>query len=390
MPTTNVNIGFGLVDVEAKSDTKATATDKQRFTNPQDLALEGVYAPKVATMELDYWKLDGSFKVFPDNPENTTWGFWSNSISGADGTFTVPIVLTLSFVNLHESIGLSFEFNPYDNSYPNNLNIKWYQGDTLLYDVDFIPDNWRYSCMQKVVNYNKIVMTFKSMNKPNRYLKVQNIVHGIYKYFENDEIRDAKILEDVDLTSSELSVNTLDFSVYSEDAQFNIFNPQGVYDLLQKKQQLTVEGKKDKELINFRNYYVDTWSSERNEISISALDAIGIMDGTTFKGGIYNGKRDADLVNEIMTDAGFGYSISVSLADIPVNGCLINVTTEGEVTVSGKKYIENTSVTSVQLPDIEAGEKENIVKTSDAKLITSSNSKATAQRILNYYQKRIE
>lgn len=36
----------------------------------------------------------------------------------------------------------------------------------------------------------------------------------------------ANILEEVDLLSSEISINTLDFTVYSEDDDFNIINPQ--------------------------------------------------------------------------------------------------------------------------------------------------------------------
>ena len=46
---TGVSISFGLVDVTAKQDTTAAMPDRKAFIDPQDLSLEGVYAPKVAT-----------------------------------------------------------------------------------------------------------------------------------------------------------------------------------------------------------------------------------------------------------------------------------------------------------------------------------------------------
>ena len=67
---TAINISFNLVDVSAKSDAVPGISDKQSFIDPQDLTLEGVYAPKSATLETDYWKLDGSFETFSDSPED--------------------------------------------------------------------------------------------------------------------------------------------------------------------------------------------------------------------------------------------------------------------------------------------------------------------------------
>ena len=42
------------------------------------------------------------------------------------------------------------------------------------------------------------------------------------------------------------------------------------------------------------------------------------------------------------------------------------------------------------MPTLPAAEKESVLEITDATLISASNSEATAQRILNYYQKRIE
>ena len=101
---TGASISFGLVDVSAKGDTTADMPDRKGFIDPQDLSLEGVYAPKVGTLEHNYMVLDGSYRMFPDNPDDYSWGVWSDSMTDETGQFTTPPMLTLTFAELHESI----------------------------------------------------------------------------------------------------------------------------------------------------------------------------------------------------------------------------------------------------------------------------------------------
>ena len=323
MTTTRVDISFTLADVNAKRDTTATVTEKQDFINLHDLSLEGVYAPPATTCERNYWRLDGKFEPFPDNPADTAWGLWSHNMTDKNGNLPSPIVLTLNFTGLHSSVGLSFEFNPYGDDYCNVLNIKWYRGENLLSESDFYPDHWRYSCMKKVENYNKVIITFYSMNRPFRYLKVQNIMHGMIKFFKEDEMQKANLFEEVDLSGTTLSINTLDFTVFSKDDLFNPLNPAGIYTLLQKKQQLIVEGTKDGNQFNLGMFYIEDMESEGNKLlSVRAIDGVGIMDGTTFKGGIYTEKPAHKLIEEIMEDAGFGFSLDNAFRNEPLTGYL--------------------------------------------------------------------
>lgn len=320
---TSVSISFGLVDVTAKQDTTAALPDRKAFIDPQDLSLEGVYAPKVATLERNYFKLDGSFRLFPENPEDFTWGIWSESMTGDDGRFTTPPVLTLTFQELHEAIGLTFEFDPYGNNYCNDLLIRWYHGADMILENAFQPNNWRFSCQETVQNYNKIEITFYGTVRPHRYLKVQNIMHGMNKMFDRGSLKTASLLEEIDLSGLTVSSNALEFTVYSKDDDFNIFNPKGVYTLLQKKQQLTVEGTQDGIVKHLGTFYLEDMEMEGDKLlSISAQDGIGIMDGTNYKGGIYRAKPAHELLKEIMDNAGFGYTLDSSLRNVPVTGYL--------------------------------------------------------------------
>lgn len=316
-------ISFGLFDVAIKRNSHPEAADKQYFIDTNDLRLEGVTPRQAATLEGDYWRLDGSYSTFPDEPAISSWGWWSRSMSDADGIFRQPITMIFVFEQTINSAGVSFEFNPYGNNYCNHLSIGWYQDDTLLHQEDFYPTGWRYSCMQEIAAYNKLVLTFYSTDKPYRYLKLQKINFGIYRAFDESEITAATMLEEIDPISAELSINTLDFNLYSENREFNILNPQGIYKQLQQKQSLRVITSKegiDKEM---GTYYLDTWENEGEySFIMTAIDAVGLMENTTFKGGMYTSYPVVDLLTEIITDAGFGFNIDESFDGLTVSGWL--------------------------------------------------------------------
>lgn len=322
---TSTEISFGLFDVSAKPDSSPFCPDKQSFVDIDQLKLDAVTAPAVATLEHNFWVLDGTFDVFPDAPETKTFGLWSASMSGADGAFAAPPVLTIDFTGNHSSAGVSFEFDPFGNNYPDNINIKWYGtgGTVLLADEDFEPDDWRYTALHTIENYDKLVITFYSMPVPYRYLKLQKINYGKLQKFAGDEVIDANVLEEINPISAEISINTLKFRLHSPDSEFNILNPEGIYSLLQQRQPLDVMERINGLAKPMGTFFLDTWENPtENTFSMAAMDAIGIMDGTTFKGGMYSNVMAATLMADIMTDAGFGYDIDSSYASIPVSGWL--------------------------------------------------------------------
>lgn len=301
---TKASIMFGLVDVTAKQDSQLTVNDKQDFVNLADLKRDDLSEVKYATCEKNQFVLDDTFELMPNELKNMGW--WSNKISDENGNFNTPLVLEINFTEVHSSLGLTFIFSK-SNDYCNNLNIKYYDlNNNLISDVDFTPNNYKYVCNSIVENYKRIVVTFYSTNNPYRYLKLYKILYGAEKTFEGNNLISANILEEVDLLSSELSINTLDFTVYSEDDEFNIINPRGIYKLLQERQKLQVTEtiiKENKEK-NMGTFYIDTWVNEKDKtMKIGAIDLIGVIDKTFFDGGMYINTYFEDLIKEIMTSA---------------------------------------------------------------------------------------
>lgn len=321
---TKTQIEFGFIDVTAKSDSQLSITDKQDFVDLEDLKQNDIEEIKYATLEKNQFALDGTFELMPENLDNMC--LWSNSMSNESGVFENPPVLTINFTEPHSSLGLTFLFSK-AGDYCNHLNITYYdKNNQLINDSDFYPDKHQYVCNNIVENYQKIIIIFCGTNNPYRYIKLYQILYGANKTFEGDNLISANILEEMDLLSSEVSINTLGFKVYSEDDEFNIINPTGFYSLLQQRQAFKVKElllKEGKE-INMGTFYLDTWKNADNKImEFDAIDLIGIIDKTTFYGGMYVNIPFKNMIKAVMESANVAeenYEIQEDLKNIMMTG----------------------------------------------------------------------
>lgn len=321
---TRTQITFGLVDVTAKTDSILSVNDKQSFVNLNDLKQEEQDEILYGTLEKNQFVLDGNINLMPEQLNNMGW--WSNEMSDENGNFITPPVLTINFTEPHSSLGLTFIFSRMED-YCSHLNISYYNEDNqLINSTNFHPDNYQYVCNNMINNYKKIVVTFYSTNKPFRYLKLYQILYGANKIFEGDNLINANILEEVDLLSSEISINTLDFTAYSADDEFNIINPSGIYKSLQKRQKFVVKEilLKENKIINMGTFYLSEWSNEKDKIMhFKAVDIISILDNYNFNGELCNNTNFYDLILKIIKYAELketDFEIEETLKNIKITG----------------------------------------------------------------------
>ncbi len=323
--STKTKIEFGLVDTTAKDDSQLSVNEKQDFVNLQDLKQDEIEEIKYGTLEKNQFLLNGEQRFLPDE-ELTQMGLWSKQMSDKDGNFATPITLEIDFAEVHSSLGLTFVFSSVGlGDYCSKLNIKFYNSaNEIISSKDFTPNNYYYVCNDNVEKYKKIIVTFYSTNNPYRYLKIYQILYGANKIFDKGMLQTAKILEEVDILSSELTINTLDFSIYSDDDEFNVVNPQGVYKLLQKRQRLIITLTKDGIDKEMGIFYLDDWSNDNDKVSsFKAIDLIGVIDKTNFLGGMYVDKDAVELIEEILMSANLketDYEISEELKGILITG----------------------------------------------------------------------
>lgn len=394
----------------------------------------GVSPESVISNEVNSWLLNGTFTF-----SNTqTLAFWSEELSDKDSNFINPPVITITTTQQYSSVGLTFDFG--GDSWATDINIKWFKEDTLLSEADFVPDSLKYFCAKQVENYNKIVITLKSMSLPYRRAKINHIVFGLRREFDMTELRSVSITNEIGLISEEVPTSKLNWTLDSDaDVGFMFQLKQPVY------------ARNNDTLIGA--YYIDNFTrSAATVYTIECIDAFGVLNESMFAGGIYNNKSAKTILREIIgTDFEIVYD---NVEDIELSGIIesgtkrdaiqqvlfawgvcastdgrqnirifslditpkefteddifsgvtmdvsslvtqVSVTAHtytedesGNVEVNGKKYKDVTEVYTVMNPNITASDKQNAVEVTDATLVSPSIGQAVAQRVYDFYMKR--
>lgn len=280
--------------------------------------------------------LDGNYINFPDNAAD--YGYISSEISGTDGLFSRTVVatgakpgtgfypamflypsktskkeindpeLTVLFSQKFTSVGLLITFNLMSGDYCTRIRVKWYSDSALLSAMEFAPDSERYFCNNYVQAYNKIVITFLETSKPLRPVFVTRLDYGIYREFLSDELMEVSCLQEINAVSENISTNTMTFTARPKTSIPFDF---------QKKQKLNL-------FFNGRrlgSFYLKNGARKSKvDYHMDTHDAIGVLDGSEYHGGIYTGQQLGVVLEELFADEDFNYLLDDSLADIPLYG----------------------------------------------------------------------
>ncbi len=325
---TNTRVHFGLYDVTARGDSSPASEQAQPFCDlERDLLAESVPAlTKYGTLEKRQFLMDGSFVLFPDDPAPEYWGLWSMTQSGSDGRFAEPPILEITFTQEHSSAGLTLHFYEPTGDWASDVLIQWYgPNEELLGTGRFAPDAVDYYCAKKVEGYRRVKITFLATSRPGRYLKLSALDYGVSMTFSGKEVVTAHVLESIDPLSNELSINTLDLTLFNGSGAFSILNPNGVFDVLQHKQKFTVYEdvrQDDGQTVahNMGTFYLSDWENSSDTLAnFTATDAVGLLDSAPHEGGLYD-TTAAQLAADIL--AGYDYELEEALRGVTVRGYL--------------------------------------------------------------------
>lgn len=297
---TKTIIEYGAIDLTANEDSTLSTSNIQDFSTANDIK-QRPQEIKYATLEHNYFILDGSLTNMPSDVGNV--GYWSKTKTGSNKEFTTPITLTINFTKNHSSVGLTLRFSQY--SYCTHLKITYYDSsNNKISEKEFYPDTFEYFCEDGVSNYRKIIITFYSTNEADRYIKLYSITYGTGMYFEGDDLINASIVEEVDPLSNELSINTLDFTVFATDNRFDILNPKGIYAMLQQRQKLRAIKEVNNVQTEMGSFYLESWENVSSKsMKFKGIDLIGMLDKVEFNGGIYDNVSATTLIQSIFTAA---------------------------------------------------------------------------------------
>lgn len=309
-----VTIAYEDIAVGAAEAATPSAADIQSFCTAADILADGK-APKAATLEQDYWRLDGTWPLFPETPAESKFGIWSNAMTGSDKAFTVPQTVVIVLSSQFSGTGITVYFDEHGPTWCTDMTVAWYRDNILLSSVDYAPTGPEYFCKNTVTSYNKIVLTFRAMSAAGRYLKLSRLKFGRTKVFEPREYKDLSMYQGISLIADTTESNSLAVTLRNdlEDIDF----------LFQSKQKLTV--KEDESLIGV--WYIDTHDQVGSKsYDITGIDLIELSGRLPdHMGGVYDGITAEALFAEIYGDA-IPYVLDDRLKPVQLYGYLPRAT----------------------------------------------------------------
>lgn len=418
----------------AAEDASISSLDALGYSDPSTLA-NAPETPAVASCELNYWGLDGTFELVDGQP----LAFWSEELSDGNCEFANPPVITIEFSKQYSSTGITLVFDQATGIFCREVNVKWYQGEEVKAEETYYPNAVNYFCQKNVEVYSKIVVTILKTWLPHQRAKLSQIIFGVYRAFGMDEIRSASVVNEMDLLSTSLPESTMRWTLDSrQDIDF----------MFQLKQPIHIEN--DGVLIGV--YYIDSHRrTAQNVFEIESYDAFGVLNESMFLGGVYKDKSAMELLQEIVGD---DFEIDFEVEDTTLTGAIeyctrrdaikqvlfrwgvcastdgrlsirvfrpnvepkeigrdktfvgasvetASIVTEvtvlahtyeessdGSIEINGVRYSDTTEEFTVKNPNVTATDKPNAITILDATLVSPDIGQEVAQRVYDYYLRR--
>ena len=142
-----LQVTFEMVDVDAAETAETAVSDAcemAQITQTHDRTEHP--SCRYASLEQNYWRLDGSF-LLPEQeklPLQQT-GWWSDRRSGTDGVFDTPPVLRFSWNADQSSVGFTVCFDDAGEQYASCFRLRAYDADGVILK-DVLVENAAVRC----------------------------------------------------------------------------------------------------------------------------------------------------------------------------------------------------------------------------------------------------
>lgn len=270
--------------IGAQEEASAGFTTAQPFSTAEQITA-GVADAAWATLEPSSWALDGSRTLFDDTPKNVGW--WSEERTNDNGRFAEPPVITISFPQPYTATGLTFVFWPSMEQWCDKISLVWYNGQTILAQSTANPDSAKWVLTQAVEGFDKIEISLLGTNIPGQFAKIQQIQIGHVVVFLQDELVRVSLLNEIDPSLCELSIDTMKVEILEKKDRF----------LIPQKNQAMYLYRDDKQIAS--QYITDSSRENQRFYTFSCQSAVGRLEDD-FLGGIYNGYPIDNLLSAVL------------------------------------------------------------------------------------------
>jgi hypothetical protein len=295
-------------DIAPGSSSKmtVTATNVDAVSNLERVPFSDANDLSPVSTEYNFWVLGKSYQYYPndDNYQSQmkpTVGYWSSTISDENCEFDTPEVITVNLDGNFTSTGVEFSFNPETYDWCTDLDIQWFNDDTVLQDtVTFHPDAALYYCKKTVQAYNKLIITIRKTSKPFRHIRIRSIRLGRSIDFTSSDILSHSCNFELSPASLSLPISKLVFTVYNADNiafLFQQLQPVHLYNS-------TIQDSEE-QLFLFGTFYISSFERKnKNAYMLNCVDAIGVVADWPYTPTVYDGADAQETVNALFTPVG--------------------------------------------------------------------------------------
>lgn len=281
-------ISFGVIDQNGRNSVISgnDAGFLPRYAQTVDDALDA--DGKWADLELDLWGLDGTYDLIPDDMDVQT-GWWSSVISGADGRFENPPYIQYDFAGGMASIGWMLYFDAAANQYAAETVMELLNADGSVKDTRTYVGK---SAVQKLrypggAEYFGIRFRFLRTSEPFRRIRLVQTDFGLMQYYDRDTVGMVQFVGGAAIDGSAFPARQLVFSFDNTDKDFNLLNPDGVYQFMQEGQIITAKLLIGGEAVDMGTFVFSSADASASAIlpTVTAHDLAYTLDKYGFEGG---------------------------------------------------------------------------------------------------------
>ena len=307
---------YELVNNTAMDEAVFSSTSASSYSDISTLVDEPV-PYNYMTLEHNFSILDGSLEEFPDS---FTTPFVSSEMSDLNGTFTNPVVISITFPRPQNFYGLTLNF---EGDYPDEVEVELYDAIGKRNVLTFNPDTKNYVAPMTAIDITSLKITFTKAFSA-RYIKLINMVFGQTLIWGENEVSNGTLLLETDMISDKISINTLDFTVVDKNNSYNLANEEGMHVYLQKKQEAYAYEYVNDQKIFLGKYFLQSFSWDNNLVKLNCVSYIGLLDDIQYNDGdMYSGTLAGTLIEDILATAGIDeYVIDTETYNTPVYGTI--------------------------------------------------------------------
>lgn len=139
--------------------------------------------------------------------------------------------------------------------------------------------------------------------------------------FEKDTVLNANVIQEINPVSTELPISRVEFTVVVLDETLSMFSG-STYSQLAERLPIMVYEYIDAAPRLIGRFYLDTWKNiTENKLEFSAVDILGVMQGTDFDGIFFSAATTLpNVLSQVLTPVNFSYNLDSALTAVTLSG----------------------------------------------------------------------